>query len=160
MWDSLSNILFPVWDHADDIFVSTALLIVVSILASWVYTFIHHYLGKSVFFAESIYFFIVLVFVIMVAAQLFGKGTADYLLSGIGIGVGYAFQPYLVAVFNGIILHVEKMFKKGNDVKIYGAGIRGNVVSVGIFYTTLKGSEGELIYVPNQVFDTNSFSVR
>ena len=46
--------------------------------------------------------------------QLLGGETLASATGGIAIGVGYAFQPYIISIFNGLMIHNDDVI---NDKK-------------------------------------------
>ena len=160
MLETALTILRPLWDSADDILISFILLFITSIICSWLYEFLHEYLRLDALISEGVYYVISFVVVMMVLAQLFGEAAATSLLSGIGIGFGYAFQPYIIAVFNALVMRVQEFFKRGDRIRVHNMdSVEGRVSSLGLFFTTIEKTTGEMIVVPNQVFDNNAFSV-
>ena len=159
MLDTALTILEPIWFASDDILISCILLFLTSILFSWVYQFLHGYLALNALISEGVYYVATFAVVMMILAQLFGSATAQAVVGGIGIGFGYAFQPYVVAVFNALVMRAQRYFERGNRIRVHNMdAVQGRVQSMGLFFTVLE-KDNERIVVPNQVFDTSPFSV-
>lgn len=51
-----------------------------------------------------------------------------------------------------MLILVLRPFQIGDDVEIAGDPVKGRVVDLNFFYTTLLGSDGRLMQVPNNIF--------
>ncbi|MGT2722556.1 mechanosensitive ion channel family protein [Streptococcus porcinus] len=78
---------------------------------------------------------------IPVSSLLAGAGIA-------GVAIGLGAQGFLSDVVNGFFILFENQFEVGDTVSI--AGIDGNISSVGIRTTQVRGFDGTLHFIPNR----------
>lgn len=81
---------------------------------------------------------------IPVSTLLAGAG-----ITGIAIGLGA--QSFISDIVNGFFILLENQFDVGDSVKI--EDISGNVVSIGLRSTQIKGFDGTLYFLPNHTID-------
>lgn len=88
-------------------------------------------------------------FTLIAALGRVGVQTASVIavLGAAGLAVGLALQGSLSNLAAGVLLVTLRPFKTGEYVDL--GGIAGTVLSVQIFSTTLKASDGKIIVVPN-----------
>ncbi|VTS12589.1 mechanosensitive ion channel family protein [Streptococcus pseudoporcinus] len=78
---------------------------------------------------------------IPVSSLLAGAGIA-------GVAIGLGAQGFLSDVVNGFFILFENQFEVGDTVSI--AGVDGNISSVGIRTTQVRGFDGTLHFIPNR----------
>ncbi|VTS33280.1 mechanosensitive ion channel protein [Streptococcus pseudoporcinus] len=78
---------------------------------------------------------------IPVSSLLAGAGIA-------GVAIGLGAQGFLSDIVNGFFILFENQFEVGDTVSI--AGIDGNISSVGIRTTQVRGFDGTLHFIPNR----------
>ena len=79
-----------------------------------------------------------------------GDDIIKHASAGIAIGVGYAFQPYIISMFNGLMLHNDNLINDKKYLDIHSQGISGaRVKSIGLFNTILQDHTGNYIIVSN-----------
>lgn len=86
--------------------------------------------------------------------EVFGVNLAPLLASaGIaGVAIGLAAQNIVKDVLNGTLILVEDQFNVGDVVTV--AGLTGNVESMTLRKTTIRGGDGTLYVVPNSQITT------
>ncbi|GAA0482358.1 MULTISPECIES: small-conductance mechanosensitive channel MscS [Tatumella] len=91
----------------------------------------------------------VIAFTLIAALSRVGVQTASVIavLGAVGLAVGLSLQGSLSNLAAGVLLVTLRPFRVGEYVDINGAA--GTVLSVQIFSTTLKSSDGKIIVVPN-----------
>lgn len=87
-------------------------------------------------------------FTLIAALGRIGVQTASVIavLGAAGLAVGLALQGSLSNLAAGVLLVTFRPFRTGDFIDI---GIMGTVISVQIFSTTLKSSDGKIVVVPN-----------
>ena len=93
--------------------------------------------------------YVVIAFTLIAALSRVGVQTASVIavLGAVGLAVGLALQGSLSNFAAGVLLVTFRPFRVGEYVDIGGAA--GTVVSVQIFSTTLRTSDGNIVVVPN-----------
>lgn len=93
--------------------------------------------------------YIIIAFTVIAALSRVGVQTASVIavLGAVGLAVGLALQGSLSNFAAGVLLVTLRPFRVGEFVDIGGAS--GTVLSVQIFSTTLKTSDGNMVVVPN-----------
>ena len=93
---------------------------------------------------------VVMLFAVVVALDKFGFQIAP-LVAGIGVvglGIGIALQGVLGNVVAGLSIIFTKPFRVGEYIEI--AGVRGDVVSIELFSTTLLHPDRSRVIIPNR----------
>ncbi|MCX8956942.1 small-conductance mechanosensitive channel MscS [Erwinia psidii] len=87
-------------------------------------------------------------FTFIAALGRIGVQTASVIavLGAAGLAVGLALQGSLSNLAAGVLLVTFRPFRTGDFIDI---GVMGTVISVQIFSTTLKSSDGKIVVVPN-----------
>lgn len=70
-----------------------------------------------------------------------------------GIAVGFAAKDLLANLFGGLMLHLDRPFKVGDQVRSPDKDIEGRVEYIGWRQTALRGRNMDMIYVPNSLFN-------
>lgn len=150
MWDVFSSMFDTIWMTIDDILVSITLLLITFVFTERLYVFLKRYLEMDMFVSQGVNFGITLMVVLLVIQHLFGAQTYGSLIGGISIGIGYALQPYIIGLFNGMMMQSKEPFSVGSTIVFQG--VTGTVEEIGLFYTYLRDTEKKKIVIPNQMF--------
>lgn len=102
-------------------------------------------------------------FFLLIGYYLFLKiiGLEQYfvnLLAGagiIGIIAGFALKDIASNAFSGMLLFLEKPYKKDDWIQVDGHF--GNVVKVGLLTTSIKNKNGQLVFISNQLIYSGAF---
>lgn len=109
--------------------------------------------------AAVIYFFI-LMSGVFIALEILGlEKVLTKLLAGagvIGIVAGFAFQDIASNAFAGLLLSLQHPFKIGDWVKMDDA--YGTVIKISWLTTAIENTEGQEVFIPNQIIYNNAFS--
>ncbi|MGT2935166.1 mechanosensitive ion channel family protein [Streptococcus castoreus] len=100
---------------------------------------IHNILNYVLYFL--LIYWILSLLGIPVSSLLAGAGIA-------GVAIGLGAQGFLSDVVNGFFILFENQFEVGDNVAI--SGIEGNISSVGIRTTQIRGFDGTLHFIPNR----------
>ena len=155
MYASFEIIFTNIAASMDDLFIGATSFIVLRVLSSWLYWCMHSYFRLSAYISEVVNFILWLVLSVFIINHLFGSEVSTSLFQGFSIGMGYAFQPYIVSMFTGLCNGF--MIKKG-DIILYNN--KEVVVSkLTLFYVTVKS--GDFIsYIPHRVFSSSPLHVK
>ena len=141
--------------------VSLLLLLTVFLIAKRVLNFIFtHAIAKSISLSRQtearkktivkllhniLYFFfiswVLSILGVPVSSLLAGAGLA-------GVALGLGAQGFLTDVVNGFFILLENQFEVGDSVVI--GSVEGNISSVGIRTTQIRGFDGTLHFIPNR----------
>ena len=91
-----------------------------------------------------LYLALILILLSIIGVEISGVLTA---LSALLLAVGLALQNIIANAANGIVIVSNKMFKKGDYVKVNGH--EGKVVSINFLFTTLLTGDNKRITIPN-----------
>ena len=93
----------------------------------------------------TLYFFVIYwvlsILGVPVSSLLAGAGLA-------GVALGLGAQGFLTDVVNGFFILLENQFEVGDSVVI--GSVEGNISSVGIRTTQIRGFDGTLHFIPNR----------
>jgi len=99
----------------------------------------------------------------LLLASMFGLNLSGLLLGGaiVGVVVGTASQASLGNFFAGLVLMVAQPYRVGAPIRLRSAQVGGNeyegtVIDQGALYTTLRGSGGEILKLPNSAVVTSA----
>lgn len=100
-------------------------------------------------FVGSLIYFAIMAFTIIAVVDRFGVQTASFvaILGAAGFAVGMALQGTLGNFSSGVMLLLFRPFKAGDVVE--AAGVKGKVVEIAIFSTTICTPDNVKIIVPN-----------
>jgi small conductance mechanosensitive channel len=100
-------------------------------------------------FICSLIYFAVMAFTIIAVVDRFGVQTASFvaILGAAGFAVGMALQGTLGNFSSGVMLLLFRPFKAGDFID--AAGVKGTVMEIAIFSTTLRTPDNVKIIVPN-----------
>ena len=100
-------------------------------------------------FVTSLVYFMVMAFVVIAALSAFGIQTASFvaILGAAGFAIGMALQGTLANFASGVMILLFRPFKTGDVID--AAGVKGKVVDIAIFSTTINTPDNVKIIVPN-----------
>ena len=109
MWTTFKDCLDSILSNLDDFAVIIFILIVGNKIADLLYRFIANFLERSLFAAQTIKLLLQIFIGVISFIHLVGDDIIKNASAGIAIGIGYAFQPYIISMFNEIIKEIEKI---------------------------------------------------
>ena len=161
MWSTFKECTDALLDNIDDFAVIIFILIVGNKLADLLYRFIANFLERSLFTAQAIKLTLQIFIGVISIVHLIGETTINNAAAGIAIGVGYAFQPYIISLFNGLMLHNDNVIRHGVYIDIASQGIRNSqVFTIGLFNTILKDVDDNIILVSNSTLMQSSVVIK
>jgi len=100
-------------------------------------------------FIGSLIYFAIMAFTLIAVVGRFGVQTASFvaILGAAGFAVGMAMQGTLGNFSSGVMLLLFRPFKAGDVIE--AAGVKGKVVEIAIFSTTMCTPDNVKITVPN-----------
>ena len=155
MFESFESFVNLVFNSIDDIFISAALFLLMRVLSNWVYWCMNSYFRVSVYVSDIINFGLWFVLIVLVSNHLFGTEISTSLFSGFSIGMGYAFQPYIVSMFTGVFTGF--MVREGDTILFEGNSVI--VKKISLFHVSV--SSGEYIqYIPHAYFTKSPLIIK
>lgn len=105
----------------------------------------------NVNFVDQTIKFILYAILFIILAQFFGVSAASVvaLLGSAGLTIGLAFQGALSNFAGGVLLLIHRPFAIGDYITIGDVNTEGEVVEIGMIYTTLRHNPRKLVVVPN-----------
>ncbi|MGT2906966.1 mechanosensitive ion channel family protein [Streptococcus dentiloxodontae] len=100
---------------------------------------IHNILSYALYF--FLMYWLLSIIGVPISSLIAGAGLA-------GLALGLGAQGFLSDVVNGIFILLENQFEVGDSVEI--GAVSGNVSSVGIRTTQVRGFDGTLHFIPNR----------
>ena len=150
MWSTFKDCLDTILSNLDDFAVIIFILIVGNKLADLLYKFLANFMKSSLVTAQSVKLSLQVFIGVISFIHLVGDDIIKHASAGIAIGVGYAFQPYIISMFNGLMLHNDNLINDKKYLDIHSQGISGaRVKSIGLFNTILQDHKGNYIIVSN-----------
>ena len=100
-------------------------------------------------FVGSLAYFAIMTFTVIATVGQFGVQTASFvaILGAAGFAIGMALQGTLANFASGVMLLLFRPFTAGDFIE--AAGIKGKVIEVAIFSTTISTPDNVRITVPN-----------
>ncbi len=100
-------------------------------------------------FAESIIYFVLLLFVILASLNALGINTTSFIaiFGAAGLAIGFALQGSLANVGAAVLIIIFKPFKIGDFIEAGGA--TGTVEDINLFSTIIAPVDNRTIIVPN-----------
>jgi small conductance mechanosensitive channel len=100
-------------------------------------------------FVGSLAYFAIMAFTIIAVVDRFGVQTTSFvaILGAAGFAIGMAMQGTLGNFSSGVMLLLFRPFKAGDVIE--AAGVKGKVVEIAIFSTTICTPDNVKIIVPN-----------
>lgn len=89
---------------------------------------------------------------------IFGREVAMYLVSGLGLGIGFALRPVFSKILSGAIFDATHVME-AEVVKLKDGNVQGKVVRVGLLHTWLYSGDGSLFMVGNKYLEENPVEV-
>lgn len=159
MWTTFRDLLDSIVSNIDDFFVIILIAIIGNKLASFLYTFLYRFMKLSLFTSQTVKISLQIFIFATCLIQLLGGETLASATGGIAIGVGYAFQPYIISVFNGLMIHNDDIINEKKWVSLLSSNVTGSVYSVGLFNTILKDKNGNDILISNSMLTRGAVKV-
>jgi len=88
---------------------------------------------------------------------IFGKAVALYLVSGLGLGIGFALRPVFSKILSGAIFDATHVMG-ADEVKLTDA-VKGKIVQVGLLHTWLYNDNGSLFMIGNKYLEEHPVEV-
>lgn len=115
--------------------------------------------GIAKVIAAAIYFSLLLSGVFLALEILGLEQVLTKLLAGagiVGIVAGFAFKDIASNAFAGLLLSIQRPIKIGDWVRMDDA--YGTVLKISWLTTAIENTEGQEVFVPNQIIYNNTFS--
>ena len=160
MWSTFRECLDTILSNLDDFAVIIFILIVGNKLANLLYRFLANFMKTSLFTAQSVKLSLQTFIGVISFVHLVGDDIIKNASAGIAIGVGYAFQPYIISMFNGLMLHNDNLINSKKFLDVPSQGIKGAAVqSIGLFNTVLINQNGDKIVVSNSSLTESAVTI-
>lgn len=118
------------------------------------------FLERSLFTAQALKLSLQAFIGVISFVHLVGEDIIKHASAGIAIGVGYAFQPYIISMFNGLMLHNDNLINSKKYLDVPSQGIKGAAVqSIGLFNTVLINQDGDTIVVSNSSLTESAVTI-
>ena len=90
----------------------------------------------------------------LIILQTFGFSISGVLaFGGIGgVAVGFAAKDMLANFFGGLMIYLDRPFRKGDWIRSPDREIEGTVENIGWRQTSIRNFRKNVIYIPNSVF--------
>tara|TARA_B100001758_G_scaffold238925_1_gene242677 strand:- start:1994 stop:3055 length:1062 start_codon:yes stop_codon:yes gene_type:complete len=90
----------------------------------------------------------------LIILQTFGFSISGVLaFGGIGgVAVGFAAKDMLANFFGGLMIYLDRPFRKGDWIRSPDRDLEGTVESIGWRQTAIRNFRKNIIYIPNSVF--------
>ena len=160
MWTTFKDCLDTILSNLDDFAVIIFILIVGNKLANLIYRFLANFMKTSLFTAQSVKLSLQVFIGVISFVHLVGDDIIKHASAGIAIGVGYAFQPYIISMFNGLMLHNDDLINSRKWLDVPQSGINGaRVKSIGLFNTILEDHSGNNIIITNSSLTASAVTI-
>lgn len=88
---------------------------------------------------------------------IFGKSVALYLVSGFGLGIGFALRPIFSKILSGAIFDATHVMQ---STEVTVNGVSGKVIQVGLLHTWILNMQtGNLHMVGNKYLEENPVEI-
>lgn len=106
-------------------------------------------------FVENIVKITIMVIVIISALSSLGVNISSFIaaLASVGVAIGLGLQNSVSQFASGIMIIINKPFKKGDFVEV--KGVSGSVSEINILYTVLLTGDNKKIIMPNSDITSN-----
>ena len=152
-----TNILNKAWSSVDDLVLCLGVILVASPIILSIGKVTQHYFRYSLWVGQSIIFLLLSFVFLFLLAHIAGETVMVSLLQGFGLGIGYALQPYIVALLSGCNYYFSGMIRAGDIILVDGAQYK--VITNGILYIEASHTEKDLLlFLPNGYFSNNHLS--
>lgn len=155
MFESFETLFTNVAGSMDDIFIAVTTFLVLRVVSSWLFWCMHVYFRLSAYVSETVNFLLWLLLSVFVVNHIFGTEISTSLFSGFSIGMGYAFQPYIISLFTGLCNGF--MISPGDTIMLGGETL--TVKKLSLFYVVVTSGEYQM-YVPHSFFKSTPLKVR
>ena len=90
----------------------------------------------------------------LIILQTFGFSISGVLaFGGIGgVAVGFAAKDMLANFFGGLMIYLDRPFRKGDWIRSPDRELEGTVENIGLRQTSIRNFRKNVIYIPNSVF--------
>ena len=148
-------------DHGWDFLAGLIVLIVGLVLVKLISAIVRKIISKTksdgavASFVISMIVAIVDIVIIILALAIMGLNTASILtvIATGGVAIGLALKDSLGNIASGIIIIINKPFKKGDYIIV--SGVEGKVNKINLFNTLLTTWDNKVVVVPNSVAVNN-----
>ena len=89
---------------------------------------------------------------------IFGQAVAMYLVSGLGLGIGFAMRPIFSKILSGAIFDATHVMEA--DEIVIDKDVKGKIVQVGLLHTWLYNGKGSLFMVGNKYLEDHPVEVK
>ncbi len=159
-WTS-EGALETLWEHLPSIIIAAITLVLGFIISKAVAKLTVKAMKKrgtdpSVYsFVETIVKIGILVIVVISALSTLGVNISSFIaaLASVGVAIGLGLQDSVSQFASGIMIILNKPFKKGDFVEI--KGVSGCVSEINIMYTVLLSADNKRIIMPNSDIASN-----
>jgi len=155
MFDSFESLFSNIASSMDDLFIAATTFVVLRVVSSWLYWCMYRYFRLSAYMSETVNFLMWLLLSVFVVNHVFGTEISTSLFSGFSIGMGYAFQPYIVSMFTGLCNGF--MIRQGDTILLNDKAVV--VKKLTLFYVVVACGEYQT-YVPHSFFASTPLKVR
>ena len=155
MYDSLQTLFITIWESLDDVFICVTMAIVLYIVSQWLYWCLSSYFDLSTYLSGSINFLFLGTISVFLLNHLFGPDIAVALFSGLSIGMGYAFQPYIISLFTGLYNKSSGLVQKNDKILFNNKTV--TVTSVTLLHIVVRSDVADNvtdIYIPHAFFQS------
>ncbi len=87
---------------------------------------------------------------------IFGSSVALYLVSGLGLGIGFALRPIFSKILSGAIFDATHVM---DSLQIKVNDVEGNIIQVGLLHTWVLGKNKQLYMVGNKYLEENPVEI-
>lgn len=160
MWNTFQQLVDNLISNIDDFFVIILIAILGNKLANLLYLFLQKFMKTTLFASQTVKISLQVFLFSTCLIQLLGADTLSSATGGIAIGIGYAFQPYIISIFNGLMIHNDDIINTKKWITIHGTGISSaKVESIGLFNTLLKDEKNNYVMISNSMLSHSAVTV-
>ncbi len=161
MWTTFKDVGHAFFSNIDDFAMVIFIIIVGNKFANLLYIFLKTFMGTQPLTAQTVKISLQLFIFTTCIIQLLGSAILNSASAGIAIGVGYAFQPYIISIFNGLMIHNDNIIVANKTfISIPGLHIKQvKVTEIGLFHTELENNDNEKILLSNSMLSTSAIIV-
>lgn len=108
--------------------------------------------------ASKIFTILVIFISLLLVMSIFGLNIAPLVAFG-GIGaaaLGIAGKDVIANFFGGFMIYLTRPFMIGDQIALRHRDILGHVEEIGWYFTSIRDSQKQPIYIPNAVFSTEA----
>tara|TARA_B110000008_G_C16793240_1_gene493517 strand:+ start:61 stop:537 length:477 start_codon:yes stop_codon:yes gene_type:complete len=154
MYNSFTSLFSNIWESLDDVFICVTVAIVLQLLSKWLHWCLHSYFRLTTYVSDVVDFLFVATFTTFLLIHLFGPDIAISLFSGFSIGMGYAFQPFIISLFSGV--YSQARISRGDKILLNNKPM--TVEAVSLLHICVR--DGPMVtYVPHAFFQTSPLTI-